>query len=133
MSITEMIREHPDVGDDFNPDLAEAVRNAMLCAAICNSCADACVAEDMDMARCIRLCMDCADICAATSRIAARRTDGNVPVIKQMLAACIEACHICASECEKHNHAHCQRCARMCRECAASCENALNEMQDAAV
>ena len=132
MSITEMIREHPDVGDDFNPDLAEAVRHAMLCAAICNSCADACVAEDMDMARCIRLCMDCADICAATSRIAARRTDGNVPVIKQMLATCIEACRICASECETHSHAHCQRCARMCRECATSCENALNEMRSAA-
>ena len=47
MSIIEMIREHPDVGADFNPDLAQAVKHAMYCAAICNSCADACLAEEM--------------------------------------------------------------------------------------
>ena len=73
MSIEKMISEHPDVGGDFNPALGLAVRHAMYCAAICNSCADACSAEEMDMRQCIRLCMDCSDVCEATYRVASRR------------------------------------------------------------
>lgn len=128
MSIKEMISEHPQVGADFNEALAEAVKHAMYCAAICNSCADACSAEDADMRRCIRLCSDCSDICEATYRVATRRTSGNVAVIKSMLQTCIEACEVCAAECEKHDHAHCRRCATMCRECAEDCREALKVM-----
>ena len=72
MSIEKMIQEHPDVGDDFNPALALAVRHAMYCAAICNSCADACSAEEMDMRRCIRLCMAVCSACAATPTMSRR-------------------------------------------------------------
>ena len=132
MSIIEMISEHPQVGDDFNPDLAQAVRYAMLCSAICNSCADACLAEEMDMTRCVRLCLDCSDDCQATARVATRRTDGNVPLIEAMLRTCMQACEICAEECARHDNPHCQRCARMCRECAADCEKALKGMLDRA-
>lgn len=70
------------MGADYNEALAEAVRHAMYCAAICNSCADACSAEEGDMSACIRKCMDCADVCTATYRVAMRRTDGNVAVIE---------------------------------------------------
>ncbi|MFO7804357.1 MAG: four-helix bundle copper-binding protein, partial [Paracoccaceae bacterium] len=59
MSIKEMINEHPDVAGHMNEPLAEAVKHAMYCAAICNSCADACGAEDGDRRDCIRSCMDC--------------------------------------------------------------------------
>jgi len=130
MSIKEMIREHPDVGADYNESLAEAVKHAMYCAAICNSCADACSAEDMDMRRCIRLCMDCADVCTATYRIATRRTDENRQLIRTVLAACIEACETCRAECEQHDHDHCRRCARMCQECADDCRRALAELNE---
>jgi hypothetical protein len=133
MSIIEMIKEHPDVGSDFNPDLAQAVKHAMYCAAICNSCADACVAEPMDMAECIRKCMDCADLCQAVSRVAARRTGGNTVVIKSLLEACIIACKVCAEECARHDHAHCRRCERMCRECMEDCVTALQGMVAAAL
>lgn len=126
MSIKEMISEHPQVGDDFNEALAEAVKHAMYCAAICNSCADACLAEEMDMRRCIRLCLDCSDVCEATYRVATRRTDHNERVIRAMLEACITTCEICAEECEKHDNPHCRRCARMCRECAEDCRKALS-------
>jgi hypothetical protein len=127
MSIEQMIQEHPDVAasGDRNETLGLAVRHAMHCAAICNSCADACSAEDMDMRRCIRVCMDCADVCTATYRVATRRTDHNRQLIRTMLAACIEACDICRAECEKHDHPHCRRCAAMCRECADDCRRAL--------
>lgn len=129
MSIKEMIKEHPQVGSDWNEELGEAVKHAMYCAAICNSCADACSAEEMDMRTCIRLCMDCADICTATTRVASRRTSGNVGVIESMLRTCIAACEACAEECEKHDTDHCRRCARMCRECADDCTKALEGMQ----
>lgn len=128
MSIKEMISEHPQVGADFNEPLAEAVKHAMYCAAICNSCADACSAEEADMHRCIRLCSDCSDICEATYRVASRRTSGDVAVIKSILQTCIEVCETCAAECEKHDNPHCRRCATMCRECAGDCRKALDTM-----
>src|SRR5690606_21045581 len=74
MSIARMIQEHPDVAASgaYNEALGLAVRHAMHCAAICNSCADACSAEEMDMRQCIRTCLDCSDVCEATYRVATR-------------------------------------------------------------
>lgn len=129
MSIAKMIALHPDVGDDFNELLATAARHAMFCAEMCTSCADACVAEDMDMRQCIRSCLDCADICAATAKLAARRTGQNIEVLRAMLETCIKVCELCGAECARHDHAHCQLCAEMCRECAADCRAALPTVQ----
>jgi len=104
MSIEKMIAEHPDVGLAYNESLGLAVRRALLCAAICNSCADACSAEAMDMRQCIRTCSDCSDVCEATHRIATRRTGSNRQLIRAMLATCIAACEICEAECLKHHN-----------------------------
>lgn len=132
MSIAKMIASHPDVaaekGGSFNEALATAVKHAMYCAAICNSCADACAAEEMDMHQCIRTASDCSDVCEATYRVATRRTGENREVIRAMLQACIMACEICAAECEKHDNDHCRRCAEMCRECATDCKAALDSL-----
>ena len=130
MSIVKMISEHPDTGDQFNEPLALAVKHAMYCAAICNSCADACSAEEMEMRRCIRLCMDCADVCTATYRVASRRTDHNRELIRTLLATCIHACEICEAECAKHDNPHCRRCAQMCHECADDCRAALETINE---
>ncbi len=128
MSIEQMLSEHPHVrpGTD-NVPLRQAVRDLMVGAAVCNSCADACAAEPMDMRQCVRLCMDAADVCNAAYRIASRRTGGDRQLIRTMLAASIEACMRCADECEFHApaHSHCRRCAEVCRECAESCRAAL--------
>ena len=132
MSIKEMIKDHPAVGADYNDALGEAVKHAMYCAAICNSCVDACSAEDMDMSECIRKCSDASDICQAVSRVAARRTHGNTAVIKSLLETCIVACKICAEECAKHDNPHCQRCAKMCGECVEDCVAARDSMLEAA-
>lgn len=128
MSIEKMISEHPQVGESYNASLGLAVKHAIHCSAICNSCADACLAEAMDMDQCIRTCLDCSDICAATSRIAMRRTGSNRELIRAQLAVCIKACEICEAECAKHDHAHCRRCAQMCRECADDCRTALEDL-----
>ena len=126
MSIKEMIAEHPDVAGNDNAALTEAVRHAMYCAAICNSCADACTAEDdaADRYNCIRKCMDCADICLATTRVASRRSGENEAVLKALLEMCAQACDACAEHCEMHDDPHCARCAKMCRECAEDCRRA---------
>ena len=120
MSIQKMISEHPAVGDDYNEKLGEAVKHAMYGAAIINSCADACLAEqkiqDMDMANCIRRCLDASDACTAFYRMASRRTGHNVAAIKAIGAATIIACEQCLEECSQHDNAHCKRCTQMCRE-----------------
>ena len=134
MSIQKMIQEHPDViaSGNANEALNMAVKHAMYCSAICNSCADACSAEDMDMRQCIRLCLDCSDVCEATYRMATRRTGGNRELIRSMLATCIKACELCEAECAKHEHAHCKRGAQMCRECADDCRRALETLNEEA-
>ena len=124
MSLQQMIENHPQV-DDQTEELVLAARHAMLCSLFCTSCADACIAEDMDMAQCIRNCLDCADICAATARLAVRRTAQNIEVLRSQLETCIKACETCAEECEKHDNPHCAMCAKMCRECADDCRKAL--------
>lgn len=128
MSIAKMIAAHPDVAGNLNEPLAQAVRHAMFCAAICNSCADACVAERMDMRQCIRTCLDCADICEATYRVATRRTGSNEVVLREMLQLCITACDVCAEESARHDNDHCRRCAEMCRECADDCRAAVEAL-----
>jgi hypothetical protein len=128
MSLQEMISRHPQV-DDKTEELVLAARHAMLCSLFCTSCADACVAEEMDMAQCIRTCLDCADVCAATARLAVRRTAQNIDVLRSQLKTCIEACETCAAECENHGNEHCALCAKMCRECADDCRKALPKVR----
>jgi hypothetical protein len=132
MSIEKMIAEHPDVAASgyVNESLGRAVKHAMYCAAICNSCADACLAEEMDMSQCVRTCLDCSDVCEATYRVASRRTGSDRQLIRVMLATCIEACTICEQECAQHDNDHCRRCAQMCRECAEDCRAALKTLNE---
>jgi hypothetical protein len=129
MSLPKMIALHPDVGSDVNDQLAAAAKHAMYCSLFCTSCADACLAEEMDMTQCIRLCLDCADVCGATARLATRRAGQDVEMLRAMLETCIRACELCEAECEKHDHEHCKLCAQMCRECAEDCRRALPTVQ----
>ena len=130
MSIRKMISLHPDVvaSGHTNQALGDAVHHAMYCAKMCLSCADACAAEEMDMAQCIRLCSDCADVCEATTRLGLRRTGHNEKILTEMLEFCARVCDECAAECEKHDHEHCRLCAQICRECAADCRRAAESI-----
>jgi hypothetical protein len=125
MSVRKMIGLHPKVAGHINEPLALAAKHAMYCALFCTSCADACSAEQMDMSQCIRTCMDCADVCTAAAKVATRMTGDDDAMVRAVLTACIEACMLCAAECDKHDHEHCTLCATMCRECADDCREAL--------
>ena len=124
MSIRKMIGLHPASAQHQNHALADAVHHLMYCSKMCLSCADADMAEDMDMTQCIRLCLDCADVCEATAKLGLRRTGSNPQVLREMLEFCARTCDECAAECERHDHEHCKLCAQICRECAADCRNA---------
>ncbi len=127
MSVAKMISLHPDVDGNLNEALATAIRHSMFCAAICTSCADACLAEEMvaKMRECIRKCLDCADVCTMTFHVATRRAASNEGVLRRALELCVAACETCAAECERHDNDHCAQCATMCRECADDCRKAI--------
>lgn len=124
MSLEKMMSLHPLAKREFD-ELALAARHAGLCSLMCTSCADACLAEDMDMRQCIRLTLDCADVCAMTAREAVRLTAYDADMRRRSLELCIAACEACAAECQRHEHEHCKLCATMCRECAEDCRRAL--------
>jgi Domain of Unknown Function (DUF326) len=124
MSIRKMISLHPKSGEHVNQPLGDAVHHLMYCAKMCLSCADACMAEAMDMTQCIRLCFDCSDICEATARLGLRRTGDDNQVLRELLELCARMCDTCAAECGRHDHEHCQLCAQICRECAEDCRRA---------
>ncbi|HET7709753.1 MAG TPA: four-helix bundle copper-binding protein [Sphingomicrobium sp.] len=124
-----MIALHPNGRDRVNQALGDAVHHAMYCSKMCLSCADACMAEEMDMMQSIRLCLDCSDVCDTTARLALRRTASNEQVLREMLELCARTCDACAAECEKDGHEHCRLCAQMCRECAVDCRNAAVSIQ----
>jgi hypothetical protein len=90
------------------------------CAITCEDCERACLNEDNItlLARCIELTRDCADICLQGARLVQREAeiaDDYVLVTEKM-------CRMCAEECRKHNHEHCQACAEVCEACADACQ-----------
>jgi hypothetical protein len=123
-----MIASHPHTDGGGNGALIACIEACYDCAQACTVCADACLGEEMvkDLVRCIRLDLDCADICQATGRVASRQSAAEVGLTLQMIAACQEACRLCAEECERHadRHAHCRICAEACRDCESACRDA---------
>lgn len=130
-TLHKMLAAHPHASA-HNDTLAEAAHHIAMCAQVCTSCADACLAEPMvdELTRCIRLNQDCADICATTSRMLVRQTATEAALMRELLAACATACRLCADECEKHAsmHEHCRICAEHCRQCVEVCERTMNNV-----
>lgn len=69
---------------------------------------------DKSMDACARTVRDMLATCEAMRTLA----NAKSPLLKKMAAVCLEACKICAAECDKHpRHAVCKRCADSCRKC----------------
>ena len=133
MHAQQMIATHPDVAGGTNDALIRAVEACYDCAQTCQSCADACLGEEMvaELRQCIRLDLDCADICLAAGSIGTRRTGSDETLIKAVLSACAEACGRCGEECERHasRHEHCRICAGTCRQCERACRKAVDSIR----
>ncbi|MBU8749760.1 four-helix bundle copper-binding protein [Bacillus subtilis] len=91
------------------------------CMKACNHCFTKCLEESMQhhLSGCIRLDRECADICALA--VKAMQTDS--PFMKEICALCADICEACGTECGKHDHDHCQTCAKACFTCAEQCRS----------
>lgn len=135
MRAQEMIATHPDMRGEPASPLVRCIEECYVCAQVCTSCADACLAEPgvEQLRQCIRLDLDCADICLAAGALASRRTGSNPDVLAQLLQACRSACSRCAQECEQHAtlHEHCRICGESCRHCERACHDAIQDITSA--
>lgn len=96
-----------------------AIDSLYACAAECDHCASACLAESdpKPLAECIKLDIDCAEMCRFTAGAMARDSSS----VKEIARLCADICDRCGAECEKHDMDHCRACARACRQCAEQC------------
>lgn len=131
--VRQIFATHPNPASDAGDEAFALVRAAAECAAVCTTCADACLEEDDPAAlrSCIRSSLDCAELCAVTGRLIARPGAQDAETLRAQLEACAIACRACAAECDAHAEAmeHCRVCAEACRDCA----NACGRMQKALV
>lgn len=125
----QMLETSPTPTGWNTKDLAEAIEALGACAQACTACADACLGEETvsDLRRCITLDANCADICTTTAAVLSRQTAYDAALSSALLQACVEACRLCAAECEGHgaHHAHCAVCAEACRRCEDACGRLL--------
>jgi hypothetical protein len=136
MTVTEMIKSHPDVALD--PDaLVACIEAAQTAAVACTACADACLAEDdvAGMRTCIRRDLDCADIARTTASVLARQVAMDLGLVRVVLEACAVASKRCAVECELHAemHEHCRICAQACEELYSASRSLLETLRDEGV
>jgi hypothetical protein len=125
----QILETHP-VGSAIEAEALLACIDACFdCAQSCTACGDADLAEDdvATMIRCIRLCLDCTDVCIATGQVLSRQTEFDPELARSVVQACVQACRICAQECERHaaHHEHCRICAETCRRCEQTCVDVL--------
>lgn len=104
-------------------DMDECAKECSACARECESCATHCAkqleAGKKEHAKTLASCLDCATICNAAASIVARSGPFAVTICK----ACIDACAMCAKECEKFpDDKHMKDCAELCRKCEKECK-----------
>jgi hypothetical protein len=127
----EMIRTHPITRPELD-SLVRCIEACFDCAQVCTTCADACLGEPeaANLVRCIRINLDCANICQTTGEVLSRQVEPDMGLIRAQLQACIEACRVCAEECDKHgmHMEHCRVCASVCRRCEEACRELMAKM-----
>ena len=134
MAVAPMLATHP-ARSDSQIDIARCAEACFACVETCLSCADACLSEPKVamLTSCIRLNLDCADVCSATGSVVLRIGRVGPQPLQAQLAACVEACRVCAEECRKHadKHDHCRICAQACEACQQACEATMIAMRHA--
>ena len=105
---------------DQNDRMAECIDNCFEAAQAAEWCADECIQlGSKEMVKCIRLCRDVADLTTLHARFMVRNSDYHA----DLGAICADLCQECATECEQHDHDHCQTAAAILQDCADSCRD----------
>jgi len=127
----QMLKLHPRSSEVDIEELSDTIMSIYTCAASCNICADACLAEEDvgGLADCIRMTLHCAQSCSTTGDVLSRITETDRDALSAQVNACIAMCEACAKECGKHaeKYEHCQACGYLCKECAARCSDFLRQ------
>jgi hypothetical protein len=133
-TVSPMLESHPRPSS-HHADIARCADACFACVEACQACADACLSETTvaGLTNCIRFNLDCAAICAATGSVVLRIGRSDPQPLQAQLAACVEACRMCAEECSRHAtmHAHCRICAEACATCQRACEDMMISMRHA--
>lgn len=95
--------------DGLSGPMRVALHDTIKALRVCEWCADQCIDEGPEMARCIRLCRDTADLAELNAEFIIRDSMFG-PDVALTFA---EAAEECARECSQHPHEHCQECARV--------------------
>lgn len=110
-------------GEEAHGEMLDACAKACSdCQRECERCATHCgrqlEAGKKDHIKTLATCLDCASFCAAAASIVAR----SGPFAAIICKACVDACAMCAKECEKfRDDKHMQACAEECRKCEKAC------------
>src|ERR1700748_3726920 len=74
--------------------VATAIDACLACAQSCTSCSNSCLAEEdvAELRRCIALCDECADVCIATMRVLSRPFEADHLTTHRLLSACVRTC-----------------------------------------
>ena len=130
----EMLDTYPGTAAIDASALVECIEACFDCDQSCSADVDADLGEEevSHLRRCITMCLNCSDVCATTGRILSRQTEFEPAMARAALQACVEACRLCAEECEYHaremNMEHCRVCAESCRRCERACSDALSAL-----
>jgi hypothetical protein len=130
----EMLDTYPGTLALDSATLVECIEACFDCDQSCIACADADLGEQevAHMRRCITMCLNCSGVCATTGRILSRQTEFEPAMARAALQACLEACRLCAEECEYHaremHMEHCRVCAEDCRRCERACRDTLSAL-----
>lgn len=106
---------------EFRTALTEFERAA----AVCEWCADRCLDEGPEMARCVRLCHDVADLATVNATFVARDSAFG-PDLAVVFASAAEEC---ADECKRHPHDHCRECAAVLARAVDSTDKFLDSLR----
>lgn len=115
-------RIHMQTNQEANNSLfcqaSSSIQAFVECMIACKTCAAACLQEEHMMRECIKHCLTCVEICQLCTSLELRHSE----LAEQAMPLCAHACQLCAAECGKHEHEHCQICAKACLACAQACQ-----------
>lgn len=109
----------------LTPEIQQSLEQFVESMKVCEWCAERCVDEGPEMAECIRRCRDVADIASLNARFIARDSAYG-PELAQSF---ISVANACAQECARHQHDHCQDCARVLGQATQTVQRMLQSFQ----
>ena len=116
------IPKQPESGGTLPEQYRTALASVADAVEVCGWCADQCIQEaDPTMIECIRLCEDVVELGETVLATVPRSSRFAADIV----ATFQQAAQVCAQECGRHRHAHCQECATVLGETLTASEQLI--------